>query len=71
MYVTAGISKVQVQTRAALVVVKPAGVEDMWKNFKECLIEEAVVVCGETWGIRRHKESWWWNEEIAALVKKK
>ena len=21
--------------------------------------------------MRRHKESWWWNEEIAALVKEK
>ena len=31
------------------------------------LIEEAVEVCGERWGMRRHKESRWWNEEIAAL----
>ena len=32
------------QTRAALMVEKPAGFEDVWKNFKECLIEEAVEV---------------------------
>ena len=37
----------------------------------ECLIEEAVEICGETRGMRRHKESWWWNEVIAALVKEK
>ena len=43
-------------------VEKPAGVEDVWKNFKECLIEEAVEVCGETRRMRRHKESWRWNE---------
>ena len=49
----------------------PAGVEEVWKNFKECLTEEAIEVCGETRGMRRHKESWWWNEEIAALVKEK
>ena len=67
--VTAGIFKERVQTRAALVVEKPAGVEDVWKTFEECLIEEAVEVCGKTRGMRRHKEYWWWNEEIAALVK--
>ena len=69
--VTAGIFKEQLQTRAALVVENPAGVEDVWKNFKESLIEEAVEICGETRWMRRHKESWWWNEEIAALVKEK
>ena len=69
--VTAGIFKERVQTRAALVVEKPAGVEDVWKNFKECLIEDSVEVCGETRGMRRYKESWWWNEKIAALVKEK
>ena len=69
--VTAGIFEERVQIRAALVVEKPTGVEEMWKNFKECLTEEAIEVCGETLGMRRHKESWWWNEEIAALVKEK
>ena len=34
-------------------------------------IEEAIEVCGETREMRRYKESWWWNEEIAALVKEK
>ena len=28
-------------------VEKPAGVEEVWKNFKECLIQEAIEVCGE------------------------
>ena len=66
------VFKERVQTsRAALVVKKPTGVEEVWKNFKECLIEEAIEVSGETRGMRRHKESWWWNEEIAALVKEK
>ena len=32
--VTAGIFKKQVQTRDALVVEKPVGVEEVWKNFK-------------------------------------
>ena len=59
--VTAGIFEEQVQSRAAL-VEKPTGVEEVWRNFKECLMEEAIEVCGETRGMRRHKESWWWNE---------
>ena len=42
--VTAGIFKERVQTRVSLVVEKPADVEDVFKNFKECLIEEAVEV---------------------------
>ena len=69
--VTAGIFKERVQTRAALVVEKPTGVIYVWKNFKECVIKEAVEVCWEIRGMRRHKESWWWNEGIAALVKEK
>ena len=69
--VTAGIFEERVRTRVAQVEDKPMGVEEVWRNFKECLTEEAIEVCGETRGMRRHKESWWWNEEIAALVKEK
>ena len=69
--VTAGVFEERVQTRAAMVVEKPTGIEEVCKNFKECLTEKAIEVCGETRGMRRHKESWWWNEEIAALVKEK
>ena len=44
--------------------------ERVWKNLKECLVEEAVEVCGE------HKEleelkTWWGMKEVAALVNKK
>ena len=28
-------------------------------------------MCGETRGIARQMETWWWNEEVAALVKEK
>ena len=69
--VTAGIFEERVGTRAALVEEKPTSVEEVWRYFKECLTEEAIEVCGETRVMKRHKESWWWNEEIAALVKEK
>ena len=39
--------------------------------MKDCFLEEAVDVCGETRGIARQNETWWWNEEVAALVKEK
>ena len=64
-------SKSECRPGLPLVVEKPTGVEEVWRNFKECLTEEAIEVCGETRDMRRHKESWWWNEEIAALVKEK
>ena len=34
------------QARAALFADIPGNVKSVWKNFKECLIEEAVVACG-------------------------
>ena len=36
--VTAGIFKERVQTRAALVVEKPAGVEDVWKRTEQMMV---------------------------------
>ena len=39
--------------------------------MKECFLDEAVGVCGGTQGIARQKETRWWNEEVAALVKEK
>ena len=41
---------------AALVVEKPTGVEEVWKNVKEGMIEEAIEVCGETRWMRRFGE---------------
>ena len=28
-------------------------------------------ICGMTKGPRRHKETWWWNEEVAEAVSDK
>ena len=61
----------RVQARAALKRKEPGDVEKVWKDLKDCFLEEAVDVCGETRGIARQKETWWWNEEVEALVKEK
>ena len=29
------------------------------------------MVCGKTTGRPRHSETWWWNDEVAGLVKEK
>ena len=36
---------------------EPRDVEKVWKDMKDCFLEEAVDVCGETWGIARQKET--------------
>ena len=68
---TRAIFSERVRARAVLVRDEPGDVEKVWKDLKDCFLEEAVDVCGETRGIARQKETWWWNEEVAALVKEK
>jgi len=46
-------------------------VECVWGGLKDCLLQAADEICGKTKGPLRHKESWWWNEEIDALVREK
>ena len=65
------IFKERVQAKAAVVMNGLGDVEKVWNDLKQCLLEEAVALCGVTKGISRHKETWWWNEEVAALVKEK
>ena len=68
---TRAIFSERVQVRAVLIREEPGDVEKVWKDLKDCFLEEAVDVCGETRDITRQNETWWWNEEVAALVKKK
>ena len=39
-------------------VGKPRDAEGVWKDLKECMLSEAISVCGETKGISTHKETW-------------
>ena len=47
-------------------------IDTLWDNFKEALLASARSVCGCTKGPSRHKEAWWWNDEVvfAIAVKK-
>jgi len=50
---------------------KGLGVNDHWQQMKGIIIESAQDICGMTKGPRRHKETWWWNEEVAEAVREK
>jgi len=38
---------------------------DHWQQMKGIMMESAQDICGMTKGPHRHKETWWWNEEVA------
>jgi len=39
--------------------------------MKSIMKETAQDICGMSKGQRRHKETWWWNEEVAEAVREK
>ena len=47
------------------------GVESVWSGLSSSLLEAADAVCGRTKSPPRHKETWWWNENIGEIVKEK
>ena len=42
-----------------------------WQQMKDIMMETAPDICGMTKGPRRHKETCWWNEEVAGAVREK
>ena len=38
--------------------------ESMWNELKDCLLEVSEETCGRTKGQPRHRETWWWTEDI-------
>jgi len=40
-----------------------------WQQMKNIMMETAQVTCGLSRGSCRHKETWWWNEEVAEAVR--
>ena len=39
--------------------------------MKDIMMETAQDICAMTKGPRRHKETWWWNEEVAEAIRDK
>jgi len=46
-------------------------VNDHWQQMKGIMMESAQDICGMTKRPRRHKETLWWNEEVAEAVREK
>ena len=46
-------------------------VDGRWRAGRDCLTKAAGEICGHTRGKPRHKETWWWNEEVRELVDRK
>ena len=46
-------------------------VNEHWQRMTNIMMDTAQVTCGLTKGPCRHKETWWWNEEVAEAVREK
>ena len=44
-------------------------VNEHWHKMKKIMMEIAQHICGMSKGPCRHKEIWWWNEEVAEAVR--
>ena len=59
------------QVEASAAGRKDSDVEGVWNGLKSCLLGAAEDVCGRTKGQSRHRETWWWNDEVAKAVDEK
>jgi len=46
-------------------------VNEHWQQMKSIMMETAQDICGMSKGPRTHKETWWWNEDVAEAVREK
>ena len=46
-------------------------VDTIWCSLRKCLLEVTEEVCGRTKGPQRHSQTWWWNDEVAKVIKEK
>jgi len=42
-----------------------------WQHKKNIMMETAQAMCGLSKGPCMHKETWWWNVEVAEAVREK
>ncbi|XP_057295456.1 uncharacterized protein LOC130623926 [Hydractinia symbiolongicarpus] len=43
-------------------------VESTWTTLKNCLLEASVDTCGWMKGPARHRQTWWWNNEVDQCI---
>ena len=50
----------------------PQNSDSAWTKIKNCLLNACNTVCGGTeGGETKHKETWWWNDEVNSTIKEK
>jgi hypothetical protein len=45
-----------------------ADLNGKWEGMKKACLETTEKVCGWTKGPQRHKETWWWNEDVGVAL---
>lgn len=60
----------EVQQRASEIDTT-LGLDEKWSRMKSIWLEAAEKVVGKTKGKPRHKETWWWDENVSAAVDEK
>jgi len=50
---------------------KYSDVNGHWQQMKNIMMDTAQIICGLSKGPCRHKETWWWIEEVAEAVREK
>jgi len=50
---------------------KGLDVNEHWQQMKCIMMETAQDIHGMSKGPQRHKETWWWNEEVAEAVRER
>jgi len=58
-----------VKDKVAEAECKCTDVNEDRQQMKNIIMDTAQVTCGLTKGPCRHKETWWWNEEVAEAVR--
>ena len=51
--------------------IKHASVEGYWNNVKWALLEATDRSCEWTKDPSRHRETWWWNDDVSDSVSEK
>ena len=52
-------------------VFEADNVESKWNSMKKVSQKATEQVCGWTKGPPRHRERWWWNEEVVKAIEEK
>ena len=49
--------------------ISDGNVDMIWNELRNCLLEVSEDLCGKTKGRQRHEKTWWWNDDVAKVIK--